>query len=68
MKNYNISLLIPVYNDVLTIENVIQKAIKIIKPITNNFEIIVIDDSSPDNSFITVQSLIKKNKFIKLMI
>lgn len=66
-KNLSISVLIPIYNDETTIELVVNKAIKFIKPYCNSFEIIIINDKSPDNSISIIESMIKKNKFIKLI-
>jgi glycosyltransferase involved in cell wall biosynthesis len=46
----NISLFFPVYNDEHTVRTITLKAIRILEEIAENYEIIIIDDGSPDNS------------------
>jgi glycosyltransferase involved in cell wall biosynthesis len=46
----SISLVIPTFNDSRTIEKVVTQAISIIKKITRNYEIIALDDKSPDQT------------------
>ena len=50
MKKYNITLFFPVYNDAKTIRIVTEKAEAFLKDIANQYEIIIIDDGSPDDS------------------
>jgi len=46
----NISLFFPVYNDENTVRTITLKAIRILDEIAENYEILIIDDGSPDNS------------------
>jgi len=46
----NISVFFPVYKDEKTIEKVTLKAIRVLEKFAGNYEIIIIDDCSPDNS------------------
>jgi glycosyltransferase involved in cell wall biosynthesis len=46
----NISLFFPVYNDEKTIERMVLKSIDVLKDIAENYEIIIINDGSPDKS------------------
>jgi len=56
------SIIIPVYNEEKTIKDVLEIAISIFND--KNFEIIVVDDGSTDNSY----SIIKKyEKYIKIL-
>ncbi|MBP6754589.1 MAG: glycosyltransferase family 2 protein [Bacteroidia bacterium] len=46
----NISLFFPVYNDENTIERMVLKSIDVLKEVAEKYEIIIINDGSPDNS------------------
>jgi glycosyltransferase involved in cell wall biosynthesis len=46
----NISLFYPVYNDERTVESLTLKAISVLKEIAANYEIIIVNDGSPDRS------------------
>mgnify|MGYP001169572903 CR=1 FL=1 len=69
MKINNISIVIPVLNE----EKNLVKLIEEIKKIKNkikikNFELIIIDDNSNDNSKLILKKYSKKNRFIKFFI
>lgn len=49
-KNINLTVFFPVYNDEGTIRRVTEKAIGVCKELARNYEVIIIDDGSPDNS------------------
>lgn len=60
-----LSIISPVYkaeNIILELINRIEKAIQ---PITDNYEIILVDDGSPDNSWVVLQNAAKNNRKIK---
>lgn len=44
----NISLFFPVYRDELTVEAVTQKALETLRQVAGEFEIVIVDDGSPD--------------------
>ena len=46
----NITLFFPVYNDEKTVREVTHKAFDVLSSITETFEILIIDDGSPDKS------------------
>jgi len=46
----NISFFVPVYKDELTIKIVAERAVKLFNEIANNYEIIIVNDGSPDKS------------------
>ncbi len=50
MPKYNITLFFPVYNDAKTVRRVTEKAEKFLKDVANKYEIIIINDGSPDDS------------------
>ena len=46
----SISVFFPVYNDERTVVRVAEKALKICEDLTDRYEIIIVDDASPDRS------------------
>jgi glycosyltransferase involved in cell wall biosynthesis len=63
MKN-TISVVIPVYNSELILPVLVDRLIPALKKITGNFEILLINDGSHDNSWQVVSELAKKNRQI----
>jgi len=59
-----LSIIIPVFNEYIQIDYTIKKLLELKKKI--KFELIFIDDFSTDDSYIKLQRLSKKNKFIKV--
>jgi len=60
-----ISIISPVYNGQECIEELVKKIKFYIKKCSTNFEIILIDDGSNDNSWNIIKKLKKKYKFLK---
>jgi len=60
----DLSIIIPVYNSEKILEIFTDKLIQTLKEKYNNFEIILINDASKDNSWKIVQKLCQKNKLI----
>lgn len=67
MSKPEISLFFPVYKDEKTIENVVQKAIKLLDDIASNYEIIIVNDGSPDDSKLVAEKICSKNSNVKLI-
>jgi glycosyltransferase involved in cell wall biosynthesis len=63
----SLSIMFPLYKDSLTVEKMIMKSLKICKKITNNYEIIVVDDGCPEKSGLLAKKFTKKNKKIKVI-
>jgi len=59
------SLIIPTYNEKENIVILINKLLKLFKPF--DYEIIVIDDDSPDKTWKTVKDTYKNNKRVKVI-
>jgi glycosyltransferase involved in cell wall biosynthesis len=59
MKNYTISVIIPMYNSELTIERCISSVFA--QDYKSLLEIIIVDDGSSDNSVFIVENIIKNN-------
>jgi len=64
MRKEKISVIIPAYNEEDNIINTISETIRVLENINDDYEIIVIDDGSTDNTYINVKSKITdfKNK------
>ena len=60
-----ISVVIPVYNGEKSIEDLCKELLKTLQAMTEKFEIIMVDDSSLDNSYKKIVSLNKKDPRIK---
>lgn len=64
MKSFKptISFFCPAYNDEKNIPILIPKAIKVFKKISSKFEIVIVEDGSPDRTSIVADELAKKYK------
>lgn len=63
----NISIFFPVYKDESTVEIVTNKAIEMGKELADKFEIIIVNDCSPDKSGEVADKLAKQYDFIKVI-
>ncbi len=66
-NNPSISVFFPCYNDAGTIASMVELATLTLKKNTSDFEIIVIDDESSDNSREILKELSQKNSYLKLV-
>lgn len=64
--NNSISIIIPAYNDARTIRSLLDEAVSVVKKITDDYEIIVTDDGSSDNTADIVKSAAAENSRILL--
>jgi glycosyltransferase involved in cell wall biosynthesis len=62
-----ISLVMPAYNEEANIRRVISDGLKELRKLTNDFEIVVVNDASTDKTRAIVEDMIKKDKRIKLI-
>lgn len=62
-----ISIVIPAYNEEKRIENTIEKILNFFRKKNTDFEIIVVDDGSKDNTYLVAKSLKEKNKEVKII-
>lgn len=63
----SISVFFPAYNDEKSIPILIKKVEPMLKKYTSDYEIIIVDDKSPDNLAKVADNLAKKNKHIKVV-
>ena len=63
-QKYKISVVIPIFDAELTLENLIKNILAMVKPFASSCEIILIDDFSSDNSWNIIKSLSINNKNI----
>lgn len=64
-KNAHISIVTPVYGCCKSLNNLYERLKKSLSTITENFEIIMINDSSPDNAWEAIKSLAQKDDRVK---
>jgi glycosyltransferase involved in cell wall biosynthesis len=62
-----ISVVIPVYNEEENIKELHEKLISVLPAITENYEIIFVDDGSTDNSFGVLKDINRDNKKVKVI-
>lgn len=66
-KISQISVFFPAYNEAKNIEKTVQETLKVLKKIAKEFEIIVVDDGSKDETGLKVKRLAKKFSELRLI-
>ena len=62
-----ISLFFPVFNDENTVKQVAEKALRVLEEISEDYEILIIDDFSPDKSGIIAEELSRQYRKIRVI-
>jgi len=65
MKKIDISVVVPVYNASLNLKILVDEISEVLKSNFDNYELILIDDNSLDNSWHKILELCKSNTWIK---
>lgn len=65
LSKIEISIITPVYGCCKSINNLYERLNKSLSIITDDFEIIMVNDSSPDNAWETIKELAKKDNKVK---
>ena len=63
----NVSVFFPVYNDERTVERVTEKAIAVLEEIAQEYEVIIVDDGSPDRSGQLADELARKHPCVSVI-
>lgn len=63
----DISLFFPVYNDEHTVRTVAERAIALLEEVAANYEIIIVDDGSPDRSGAIADEIAAANPLIQVI-
>lgn len=67
MNKANISVFFPVYNDEKTVRKVTIKALRVLKEIADKYEVLIINDGSPDLSGEIADKLAKEYPFVRVI-
>lgn len=67
MNKPDISFFFPIYNDERTVQLVTEKAIKLFEEIANKYEIVIVDDASPDKAGEIADQLAQKYPQVKVV-
>lgn len=65
MKKPHISIVTPVYGCAECLNQLYERLVASIVPITNNFEILMVNDASPDNSWDHITDIASKDERVK---
>ncbi len=68
MSHPHISLIIPIYNEEALIEPLLERSIHVLNSMTEDFEIIAVDDGSTDNSLRTLREWHDKDNRMKVLV
>jgi len=64
-KNINISIVSPEYKGEKMVPELVSRIVASVSPITDNFEIILVNDASPDNTWNEIEKACAKDKRVK---
>jgi glycosyltransferase involved in cell wall biosynthesis len=67
MKQGSISLVVPAYNEALNLPIFYERVTSVLKKIGRDYEIVVVDDGSKDNSFAVLSDLATKDNRLKVI-
>lgn len=62
LTNKKISIIVPCYNDVDSVQSMYERVTEVMKKITPQYEIVYVNDASPDNAIETLRMFAEKDK------
>ena len=65
MESINISIVSPVYRGEKMVSELVKRNVASLETITTDFEIILVNDASPDNSWLEIEKECQKDKRVK---
>ena len=67
MSGIPISLFFPVYRDEATVEIMVEKALTLLRELSDEYEVIVIDDASPDRAGAIADELARRHERVRVI-
>ena len=67
MKKYSHSIFFPCYNEEENVENVTRQALAVAPEVSDNFEIIIVNDGSKDATGYIAEQLVRENPGVKVI-
>jgi glycosyltransferase involved in cell wall biosynthesis len=61
----NLSIVVPVYRGETYVEPLVERLVKVLPKIARKYEIILVNDGSPDASWAGIEQMVKKHKWVK---
>lgn len=61
----NLSIIVPVYRGETYVEPLVERLTKVLPGIARKYEIILVNDGSPDASWVVITQMVKKHKWVK---
>jgi len=65
MTNMNISVIVPVYRGETLVDPLVERLGKILPAISQKYEVILINDDSPDNTWNVIERIARKYKWVR---
>jgi glycosyltransferase involved in cell wall biosynthesis len=63
----SLSVFFPVFNDELTVRRVAEKALRVASGLTDDYEVVIVNDGSPDNSGSVADGVAKEYEFVRVI-
>lgn len=67
-KLSSISVILPAYNDALSLQQILPKLLRLLPKVASDFEIIIVNDGSKDNTQEVLEAFKKTDKRIKIVV
>lgn len=67
MENLSLSVVLPAYNEEHNVGPMVEEVLKVVEPLTDDYEIIVVDDGSRDRTAEVVRELASRHPQVRLV-